>query len=233
VAGRLSQKLELVLHQVLIENLFLKSICFQVGGEYGGSVGSEQLGSAHIYNELYAEIDALSNGPAHYGSLINPYATSAAIQANGADGAGTSNALPGPPLTEEERDKLYAKVKKPSRGQQKNSFVDLPRNGAQPTPVQGRGRSATAPIASAESVEFASGADPSLRNLIRTASDKSLRESVDAAITSMDTSVSAFVSGASKSGSRAPSQGLPWDSGSRGYLRREHVYEMVSDSGKN
>ncbi|XP_055341202.1 uncharacterized protein LOC129590167 isoform X2 [Paramacrobiotus metropolitanus] len=50
----------------------------QVGGEYGGSVASGELGS-HIYNELYAEIDGRIGGLPMSSSppMIDPYATSA------------------------------------------------------------------------------------------------------------------------------------------------------------
>ena len=77
---------------------------FQVGGEYGGSVESEQLGGGagtpHIYNELYAEISEPShpnhNGQALYSALtgppvISPYATSASVVQAGGAGPGRRN----------------------------------------------------------------------------------------------------------------------------------------------
>ena len=74
---------------------------------------SDQLSSVHIYNELYAEIDGRSVGPAQ----INPYATSRTITlpTEAGDGPSTSRAAVSPPLTPEELDKLYAKIHKRSR----------------------------------------------------------------------------------------------------------------------
>ncbi|OQV12987.1 hypothetical protein BV898_12743 [Hypsibius exemplaris] len=208
----------------------------QVGGEYGGSVESQPLGpSGHIYNELYAEIDVLSNGPgpAHYSSLISPYATSASVQAGGAIAAAAD---------EDDNDdeverisKLYAKVRKPSRGSGgKNSFpVDDVRNLPSTSGGVHRGRRVTAPVTLTDPVRVELAQRPVTPNSVaRASSGRSLQASVDAAIADMDTSVSDFVSGdgdrhllaVNGSALRAAA------TGTGPYKKREHPYEVVKDA---
>lgn len=224
---------------------------------------------SHIYNELYAEIDA-QNSPGT-GQLIDPYATSAAVvypPSSSLLADSTYSNLPStshsnqPVLLPDEIDKLYAKINKPSRGSQKKSFLEtsmkIPSvsrtqpngpDGWKPNEFQqnaidqgGEGSSRNESLADtrmtlvSRSISMRNSSEPlvvrpdnedSVGGVTRvrvgnTHSLNDIKASVDAAISSMDSSLSGFL----KNGENTSSSGTGW---ANGYKRRDHVYEQLPD----